>query len=230
MRLRESGFDHLGSSMQHAYAEVLPGGFESGHYYLYDPGFGFPSEGTMRPVLIFLHGSLGNFKAYMWLLKPFADEHQIAIVAPTFGLGNWNRPGGTEVVEKARQWCLNNGYDSEKIYLGCISNGGRGLTRSAGLNPDGYRGLISISGYLEEDVVDDPAFLQSWQGKPVLVLQGGEDRRVEEAQTRRSVEIMQMGGVDVDYRVHSSGDHFMMMKHSEWTLGVLSDWYQGVYP
>ncbi len=39
---------------------------------------------------------------------------------------------------------------------------------------------------------------------------------------------MQLGGVDVDYRVHASGDHFMMMKQEDWTLQAMDDWYEKI--
>ena len=66
---------------------------------------GIPSR--RRTALVFLHGGLGNFQGYWALWKRFADATGVAIVAPTFGSGNWSGDGGLESIEQARKFCVN---------------------------------------------------------------------------------------------------------------------------
>lgn len=79
-------FVAVGSVMGHGYVDAFGFPFNDRHLFSYVPGH---KPGQKLPVILFLHGSCGNFKAYLWTWKRFADDHQIAIVAPTFGFGNW---------------------------------------------------------------------------------------------------------------------------------------------
>lgn len=222
---QDPAFHALGSNMRYAYAEFLPGNFDGGHLYVYTPPRPNSKVGDRLPVLLFLHGSMGNFKGYMWVLKSVADASGCAVVAPSFGLGNWNRDGGTAAIERARQWCVSQpNLDPERIFLVCLSNGGRGLVRAAIQNPQGYKGLISISGYLEHDLVESSSFLSAWRDRPVLVLQGEKDDRVLPTEVRRNVEIMNLGGIRVTAQFYPEADHFLFFSNRREVKDVIGKW------
>lgn len=74
-------FRELGSAMGWAYAELVGQSFNVGHYYLYVPEQ-YSEKPT--PVVIFLHGSAGNFKAYTWLWSKVADRLGCVVVSEFF--------------------------------------------------------------------------------------------------------------------------------------------------
>lgn len=213
----------LGSSLNFAYREILPGRFDSGHIYVYDPA----PQPEGKPVILFLHGSLGNFKSYVWSMKPVADRVGVAIVTVDFGLGNWQRKGGAGAIERARQWCAAQpGFDAKRIYLAGISNGGRGLVRAASEHPDAYAGLISVSGYWEPDKVSQGDFLQAWNRRPVLLIQGSDDLCVPTSGVRGVRDLFHLNGVDAEYVEIHGADHFMFFTHREKAMEVIVEWLQ----
>ena len=80
-------FECLGSVLGLTYLDLFLGDRPVGHYYEYLPAVA--AQGRV-PVVIFLHGSLGNFRGYLWVWKRIADEYGVAVVAPSFGTGNWD--------------------------------------------------------------------------------------------------------------------------------------------
>src|ERR1051326_5121800 len=112
-------FVAVGSVMNTVYRDMFSLSFDNRQLYVYVP----PHEpGKKLPAVLFLHGSCGNFKVYMWKWKRFADAHKVAIVAPTFGFGNWHRPGGVEAIESAYSYCASQPeIDSQRIFLAGLS-------------------------------------------------------------------------------------------------------------
>jgi hypothetical protein len=82
-------FPYSSSSLGYAYQEILTGQRIGDHFYQY-----LPNSNSQKPypVIPFLNGSMGNFKAYSWIWKHIADETGYAIIAPTYGAGNWYNP------------------------------------------------------------------------------------------------------------------------------------------
>ncbi len=155
-------FIAVGSVMGSAYADAFGRPFNDRHLFSYIPA---RKRGQKLPVILFLHGSCGNFKAYLWTWKRFADAHQIAIVAPTFGFGNWSKPGAMETIDWAYAYCAKHSeLDAGRVVLAGLSNGGIGVSRAVSRNPGRYRGLLYISGVMEEDVMASPSYLQKTLG------------------------------------------------------------------
>ena len=164
-------FEDLGSVLGYTYLDLFMNQRPVGHFYEYVSS---SANTTNRiPVILFVHGSFGGFRGYLWIWKQFADQNGYAIVAPTFGFGNWDLPGGVESIESARQYCLRHArMDGRRIILAGLSNGGRGALRAAAEHPDAYQGLILMSPVMDDAVIDSKAFAQAWERKPVLVLEG----------------------------------------------------------
>ena len=190
-------FHRLGSAMNYVYRDMFLGSRPGYHYYQYIPMTRPP--GDKLPVILFLHGSLGNFKGYLWVWKKFADEHGYAIVAPSFGQGNWYLPGGLDTIEQARRHCLAHPrLDGKRIYLAGLSNGGTGLTRAIAANGADYAGFIFISPVIENDIIMTPQFLAGCSGRRILVIHGRDDERIPAIRVEESVALMKKQDVHVN--------------------------------
>ncbi len=81
-----------------------------------------------------------------------------AVRRPTFGFGFWG-PGGVAAVERARVDALARlPIDAGRVYLAGLSDGGKGVTRTAAAHPDHYRGLIYLSPTMLLAELGAPAF------------------------------------------------------------------------
>ncbi len=89
-------YEALGSVMNYAYTDSIFGSQSAKHFYMIVP----PSvRGKSVPIVMFLHGSGGNFKVYMWKWQAFAEAAHVVVIAPSFGFGEWDRDGSPELVQ-----------------------------------------------------------------------------------------------------------------------------------
>ena len=122
----DADFTAVGSALSSIYREISFEDFRDGHYFHYIPANVDRCKPT--PALVFLHGSGGNFKAYIWLLTKMADELGITVIAPSFGMGNWEKRGGYETITRAIEDAGKHAaIDPDQIHLMGLSNGGKGL-------------------------------------------------------------------------------------------------------
>ena len=186
-------FVQIGSSMAEAYMDLLPGFRSVGHAYVYHPA---KLAGRHRPVLVFLHGWLGNMKAYVWTWKRLADEHGFVVICPSFRNGRWDGNDGEETLRwldgliRSDPMC-----DPARVIVVGLSNGGTGVTRWAITNPHTFEGLVYVSPVMEG--CDTPEFMSAIDGRPVLVVHGKEDNRIPVSYVDKAVSRMKGGGVDV---------------------------------
>ena len=205
----------LGSAMTYAYADA-----DSGHLYEVVPAH---RPGEHLPAVVFLHGSAGNFKGYLWVWRAMAEAGRFIVVAPSFGLGNWQRPGGTEAVERARRYAIRTlGADPQRIFLAGLSNGGRGVTRAMTESPEHrYAGVILISAVLEPHIVRGAA---SWRSTPVLVVHGEVDDRIPWDVVEEGIRDLQLEGADVTVRTAPREDHFLFFSRPSLVRGWVGGW------
>jgi pimeloyl-ACP methyl ester carboxylesterase len=223
---RDRNFRQLGSEMGWAYTELMGLPFDMGHYYLYVPD---NRGNTPLPAIVFLHGSAGNFKAYTWVWSKLAEEHGVAIIAPSFGFGNWQSPDGPASALRALEDAATvTEIDRSMVYLVGLSNGGLGVSRLAQASPRRFRGLVFVSPVMDTGIVDGAPFQTAWRGRPVLVVTGAQDRRVPIAYVERRVSAMKAGGVDVTEVVYSDEDHFLFFSRPESVLYNISNWISAV--
>ena len=234
---RDPDYRELGSAMGAVYRDLAHLPLRSGHYYVYMPEV---AAGERIPCLIFLHGMGGNLKAYVWLLSRlskkgtgseldknrakgenpggsvpvpfFGDQLKCAIIAPTFGNGNWDQPGGAELaVAVAREALDTLPIDPRRIYLMGYSNGALGVTRAVILDPALFAGLIYLSPVTEDELFSTREFL-GWahgQHHEILFLQGRDDRRIPPAFVNGTVARLKSLGCDVRLKVFDD-DHYLI--------------------
>lgn len=219
---RDPNFRALGSAMGWVYADWLGQPYNAGHYYLYIPK-NRPS-GPL-PAILFLHGSVGNFKAYTWVWSSLAEKLGYVIIAPSFGFGNWRESGGVSAAVKAledAQTIVE--LDESRLYLAGLSNGGLGVSLLADAIPERFRGLIFISPVMATETVDQPAFQAAWAGRPVLVITGQADERVPFTYVTERVSQLERGRVTVEYISYPEEDHFLFFSQRERVLQDISQW------
>ncbi|MBN2006947.1 MAG: prolyl oligopeptidase family serine peptidase [Anaerolineae bacterium] len=224
---RDRDFRALGSAMGWAYAELFGFSFDVGHYFLYIPRN--HGEGPL-PSVVFLHGSVGNFKTYTWIWSKFAEEHGFVIVAPSFGFGNWNLPGGDAAVfralDDAQRVLAESGIaiDPARLYLAGISNGGIGVSRVGLAAPERFAGLIYLSPVMPSSIVDGAEFSAQWAQRPVLVIAGMADERIPLSYVRERAAVLRDASVDVTLREYPDEDHFLFFSQPEAVLRDVADW------
>ena len=217
-------FNQVGSVLGFTYRDLLFNDRSGAHFYAYIPT---APANTQLPVLLFIHGSLGNFKGYMWVWKAFADEHGFAILAPTFGTGDWNKDGGLASINAVRDYCESNPrLKTNELYLAGLSNGGLGALAAARARPEAYRGLILLSAVQDTALFTDPDFLRSWRRKPVLVLHGEQDRRIPLEIVNACAIEMHKRGMNVSVRYYEGEDHFLLFSQPLTVMDDIAGWIQ----
>jgi hypothetical protein len=119
----DESFHECGSAMPIVYDELLGSDATVGHAFLYIP----PKLDRTKPAptLVFLHGSGGNFKAYLWLLSRMADRLNFVVLAPSYGMGNWRWPESSKVVNAAiAAAAAHVAIANDNIHVMGLSNGG----------------------------------------------------------------------------------------------------------
>jgi pimeloyl-ACP methyl ester carboxylesterase len=216
-------FAALGTVLADAYADR-----DAAHLFAYAPSH---DSAEHLPMIVFLHGSAGNFKAYFYLWKRFADRTGMIVVCPSFGFGNWNQPGGIEAIERARAWAIATlGADASRVFLVGLSNGGTGVTRGARANPGAYRGLVFISGVVEEQILlragkDAEAGGLRW---PMLFIHGDRDDRIPLQDVTYSTTRLRAHGAIVDEWFLDDEDHFLFFHRDNEVLDRIADWVKHI--
>jgi len=220
----DPNFHELGSAMGWAYADLLRYPADAGHYYLYVPE---KETDAPYPVIIFLHGSAGNFKAYVWLWSKIADELGYAIIAPSYGFGNWGNPGSFDTVLRALKNAESEvNIDKQRIYLAGLSNGGIGVSRGAVATEIQLKGLIFISPVMDLQIVDNEAFMERWRERPILVISGEADERIPYSYVAQRVSIWEAANLPVTSIGYAGENHFLIFNQPEKVLHDISEWLE----
>lgn len=213
---KDPDFARASNALGMAYDDLFLAQRSSYHFYEYRP----EKEGDS--VLIFLHGSLGNFKGYLWALKEAADALGMTILAPTYGMGNWQNDPTCERVGQMIAHCQQNAsLQGKHFLLGGISNGGRGCLRALHAHPDTFEGLVLISPVIEDHLLTPTAPALNL---PVLILHGGKDRRIPANAIEQSAHRWARLGAPIDIHWWDNDDHFAMFRRRHHLKEVIVPW------
>lgn len=222
----DEDFHALGSVMPVAYEHLFFGRLNRGHSFIYvPPGL---KRDVPAPVLVFLHGSGGNFKAYPWLLSQVADSLGLVLVCPSYGFGNWTEAASARVVEKALAEAEKVArLDRKNMHLMGLSNGGMGVGHAGRDLGDQFRSLTFISPIVGEDATESLRFMARWKDKPVFVITGAKDDRVPLSYVADGAARMKKNGAQVTFKTVPDADHFLLFSHREEVLAQLKEWLAG---
>jgi pimeloyl-ACP methyl ester carboxylesterase len=211
----------VGSVLGLARRELLGRSFDVDHYYSYVPEH---APGERLGLIVFLHGNGGNLQILPWAWRPFAERERFAIIAPTFGFGFWGK-GGVAAVERALGDARDRlPTDPGRVYLAGISDGGKGVTRSAVVHPTRYRGLIYLSPTMVLKELTASSFAVPWRDRPLFVAQGGRDWNVRPSSVDPAVERLRAAGCRVTYTVFPEEDHFLFFARREELFASIRRW------
>jgi predicted esterase len=214
---KEPDFRALGSVMGLAYRELLHLEFRTGHYYIFMPQ---ATSGEKLPCLVFLHGMGGNAKACLWVLSGLSKRSKCAVIAPTFGIGNWDKAGSAElIVDVVRESLTTLPLDPDKVFLMGYSNGATGVTRAAVKEPRLFRGLIYLSPITEDHLFSTNEFSTVKRDRRLLFLHGGRDERIPRSLVEGTVTSLRAMGCEVRLKVYEEEDHFLLFSQQDAVLG-----------
>ncbi len=207
---KDEDFGEVGSALPWMWREVSFSEFRTGHYFHVVPRGVEPNKPI--PALVFLHGSGGNFLAYSWLLSKVSERTGCVVIAPTFGMGNWEKQGAYEAITSAITDAGKfQAIDSERLHLMGLSNGGMGVCLAeSGAGPK-FQSLIFLSA-VWNDKVPPELLAQRLGNLPVLVLSGGSDDRVPWDFVSNYAEEMREAGMKVTVRSFPDDDHFLFFR------------------
>ena len=192
---KDADFCDLGSVMGMAYRELFHMEFRSGHYYVFLPK---TANGEKLPCLIFLHGLGGNVKAYLWVLSRLSMQTKCAVIAPTFGLGNWDKAGSAEFV-----------IDVAHEAIATLS------LNAALKEPELFKGLIYLSPVTEDEIFTTEEFSRRARGCKILFLHGGRDNRIPRSLVEGTVAVLKQLKCNVRLKVYDAEDHFVLFSQRE---------------
>lgn len=225
-------FTTAGSALGSIYQELTFAEFRDGHYFHYIPKS--LDRRKPAPALVFLHGSGGNFKAYTWLLRQVAEEVGCTLIAPSFGLGNWNRAGASRQIAAALADATQHAaIDPQQIHLMGLSNGGLGVCLApalldaaelpAALKPLQLRSLIFLSGVFSTRQ-SGATLAQRLSSSPVLIISGGRDDRVPWDYVHSYGQQLQSAGMQVTMKAFPEEDHFLFFHERAAVIQLVTDW------
>ena len=218
---RDPDFRSLGSVMGMAYRELFHMEFRTGHYFVSLPE---TAGGRKLPCLVFLHGLGGNVKPCFWILSRLSKQAGCAVIAPTFGMGNWDKQGGAElVVDVVREALATLPLDPQRICLLGYSNGAMGVTRAAMKEPALFRGLIYLSTITEDELFPTEPFLRRARDRKILFLHGGRDNRIPRALVEGTVAFLKGLHCQVRLKIYDEADHFLLLSEQEAVLGDIME-------
>ena len=165
------------------------------------------------PALIFLHGSGGNFKAYLWILSRVADATGSVVIAPNNGFGQWSSADTPAIVASAlartRQFVP---LDESRLTVIGLSNGGLGVCQTLAARPAGWAAAVLISPVFDDDALGSLASTRL-DGLPVAVYTGNDDDRVPLDYVQASADRLARAGAQVDFTAVAGANHFLFFSH-----------------
>lgn len=212
------GYGALSPTLAYTAADLGDLADGRGHYYA------FRASRPKRPLLVYLHGAMGNFQSYLYHWQKWAQPKDWNVICPTYGYGSWFHGAGGETAED----CLNRAIqqlevDESQIVVVGLSNGATGAVRLIRRCPTKIKKVMLVSPVLEPAQFCSPEF-RLWsrlhttttaQAQPTLadlvVIEGDEDVNVRpQTVEERLSRIEQEGLPHFPYRLIAGHDHHMM--------------------
>lgn len=222
---RQPGLRDLPSALPDMYASlVLPG-------HTSDDGFIFIPRSldskTPARVMVFLHGSGGNFKGYFWILSQVAEQTGSVLIAPHNGFGNWETYDTPRIIEAALRHAESiRPIDRKQLTLVGLSNGGLGVSQALVHAPQQWHAAVLISPVFDEDATR--VLRGSRLQTPVFIMSGDADERIPISYVRAHAERLKSAGSTVTMLTEQGANHFLMFTHRRNVVAAMTHWLQAM--
>lgn len=216
-------FHALGSAMRFTYGDLIGQRPGPRHCYTYVP----PNIDRTKPapLLVFFHGSGGNFKGYLWVLSRVADDVGLIVAAPSDGIGTWPAAECDAQLDFAIEAAGKVGIiDPQRIHIMGLSNGGLAVSRLARSQGQRFASLIFVSPVFDPAAIRSPELSAHAGAKPALVISGAADDRVPLAYVREQADLLTTRGLHVEQHYVDTADHFLIFTHRADVAHRLVDW------
>ena len=157
------------------------------------------------------------------MLSKLSARTKCVVIAPSFGVGNWDQAGSAEfVVAVVREAIATLPLDPKRLFLMGYSNGAMGVTRAAIKEPKLFRGLIYLSAVTADESVSTDQLPIEPRDRKILFLHGGRDRRIPSGIVEAAVASLKRRGCDVRLKVYGDEDHYLLFSRQEAVLGDIA--------
>ena len=223
LEYRAEELGDYGSQLYRCYNEMLGLPSPGIHRYVYRSPKG--KEKPKMPVALFLHGSGGNLKSGIWALKSLADEIGMAIVAPTYGCGNWESESALDRIDDALSFCeRQDDFDSSAIVLIGSGTGGVGVNRASTAMPGKFRAFIHVASEMTIGSTSEMANPGALGEEPILVLHGADDRLLHVDDVEAAVKGLKRWNIPVTYQRFEEDGAMLLFQRSDDVCRRIASW------
>jgi pimeloyl-ACP methyl ester carboxylesterase len=174
---------------------------------------------TPRPLVVMLHGALGDERSYFSdlydsaLVRGEAERRGFILVA-TNGrgrFGGYQGPGGEDAIEVVKAVRRDYRVDAARIYLTGHSMGGGGTWLVAASNPELFAAIAPVAGGLRANAPEMGAILEKIKSVPALVIHGARDSIIPPEFSRDMVAAAEKAGLKATYLEAPDADHITVV-------------------
>lgn len=220
-------FHALGSVMPDAYLSLIGGQSDRGHAYVLLPRAVDPTK-PLRTI-VFLHGTGGNFKGYLWVLAELADRCHAVVIAPSYGMGDWGSADVMTIIQRAMETIGSKvQIDSADVHVIGLSNGGLGVSQLLHAPPGRFRSLVFLSPVFDRRELDRLSRVRLAKQPPIFVLSGDRDDRIPPSYVEESVRLIRSRSASASPTVRfiDGADHFAIFARRREVIAALSEWLE----
>jgi hypothetical protein len=211
--------DGLPSALPYCMSGKVAGGL---HCFLH-----VPEDNAKRPapLLIFLHGGIGNYKFYFYHLLKQARGAGYIVACPTLAGGRWWSDTGRAIFKTTiDRITAEYRVDGDRIFLAGISDGAKGAWTLAAeaeslLVNHRLGGLVTIAGTPPAGLPD-----ASLGTLPTLFFMGTEEQYFSIDRARKVVESLKARECEITWVEFENEDHFFLLRRAGEVFPRIFEW------
>ena len=159
------------------------------------------------------------------MLKELADRSHAVVVAPTYGIGNWQTADVASIIQKSIETIPHEiTVDLTEVHVMGLSNGGLGVSQLLRASPGKFKSLVFLSPVFDHKELDLLERVGSAKVPPILVLSGDRDDRIPPSYVEASAARLRAAGAKPTVRFIADANHFAIFTRRAELIDGLSEW------